>query len=531
MFDYTAAELERIDESLEPKLAWAKDRQALCEQMALDASRLLSCVEDRLDDYRGQGFFRRCWSSLSGKTGAVERANQRDLIEMQRHAWRYINLLQERELLLAHSVITVKNNLLALAVSQNDTKIEITRLANRIYDRFVVLEQRVDKIEVSQAIHSWLLTLATYDYEDRYPANLRLLRVVSDFYALKSGPWSVVELKYLHKALGEVGLNPKHVVTVSDFIDGLIDEIEFQGFGLFSPLITPSHPGALGNGFVIDTISSPAFSALYQIKDNYTVSSRVIRALQKRLELGHAEAIKIIMNEFIDELGIDTSATVPVKDLAVEILGCLSLAERLASVEDRCGETEVSGAGNAHSGQDAFPTAAPTPNRAHREERDMPASNGNTEPGGSRWQNDFIQCLRTYEGDDLYVLENIPAKKLKNAIRSFPIDHRDDVVALIDTTLFGSCEDGMAFTMRGIYWRNDWATDSQEHFLSWDELVGVKKGIVKKSSTVELGRGNACSFAGASTGADKARNLLIQLVTMYEEHCRSGSASSGGANA
>lgn len=169
MFDYSQSELQVIDQALEGKLAWARDGRAQAEQMALDASRLLSCVEDRLGDYAGQGFFKRCWFGLSGKNGAIERANQNDLVEMQKYAWRYINLLQERDLLAAQSIIAVKNNLLTLAIDQSAIKDEITRLADRVYDRFVALEDRVAKVEAAQNIHGWLLTIDACDYDEKFP--------------------------------------------------------------------------------------------------------------------------------------------------------------------------------------------------------------------------------------------------------------------------------------------------------------------------------------------------------------------------
>ena len=60
------------------------------------------------------------------------------------------------------------------------------------------------------------------------------------------------------------------------------------------------------------------------------------------------------------------------------------------------------------------------------------------------------QCLRSYASDDLYVAGSIPPDKLSNATQYFPIDVRDVVFALLDTTVMGSCKHGMAFGMRGV---------------------------------------------------------------------------------
>ena len=193
MYDYSTSELATIDEVIEPKLAWAKNGTAEAQQLALDATRLLSCTEDRLDDYKNKGFFRRCWSGLSGKTGEMNRANQHDLTEMQRISWRYISQLQERSLMTAHAIITVKNNLLTLAIAEQETRAEIERMAHRIYERFEELEERMRNVEAAANIHGWLLTLDTRDYDEKFPPHFRLLRVLRDFYTLKSDDWNIQE--------------------------------------------------------------------------------------------------------------------------------------------------------------------------------------------------------------------------------------------------------------------------------------------------------------------------------------------------
>jgi len=339
MFDCSPTEIQTIDSHLDVKLAWAKSRMAVAEQLALDASRLLACTGDRLATYQGQGFFKRCWFGLSGRNGNVQRANEKDLIEMQKYAWRYLNLLQERDLLAAHSIITVKNNLMTLAVDQDDIRQEVSRLADRVYNRFVALDERVDKIEASQRIHGWLLTIDMRGYDSAFPPNLRLLRVVNDFYHLKPGSWNIMELRYLQKALKEVGLDIRENIRVGEFVDRVVEEIEGLGYPGFSTLVTLEDEVNWDDDFVVDEISAPSFNSLYQIKKNYTSSSRVIRSLQKSLGIAHVDAIKTVMSDFITEQGIDTGIEVPLKDLAIEILSCFDLAQRLSS-ESRASTAE-----------------------------------------------------------------------------------------------------------------------------------------------------------------------------------------------
>lgn len=330
MFDYSSTELVKIDEALEPKLAWAQTRFAEVEQLALDSTRLLSCTEDRLNDYQGQWFFKRCWYKLCGKHGEIQRANQNDLIEMQKYAWRYINLLQERDLLLAHSIITVKNNLMTLAVTNEETKKEITRMADRIYARFVALEDRVKDLEVTSKIHSWLLTLDTYDYDEKYPPQFRLLKIINDFLYLKEDSWNINELKYLQKAMKEVDLPWKKKIRLSDFINDLVDEIEDFSFTTYQKLLYITHnSNTIPESFILDNISVPSYTSLYQIADNYTGSSSTIDVLIEQLSLDKKEAIKKVLTTFVTKQGIDIEIYIPLRDLAVELLDCMRLSRTL----------------------------------------------------------------------------------------------------------------------------------------------------------------------------------------------------------
>ncbi|MDM8548953.1 tetratricopeptide repeat protein [Desulfobacterales bacterium HSG2] len=332
MFDHTPDELETIDRSLEPRLVRAQTRAAEAEQMALDATRLLSCTEDRLGDYAEQGFFKRCWHKLCGKQGEMQRANQKDLIEMQKYAWRYLELLQERDLLLAHSVITVKNNLMTLAVEQEKTKNAINRMAEKVYKRFVALENRVGVLEVATNIHSWLLTIETYDYDEKFPPHFRLLRVVRDFLALKEDDWNITEIKYLQKAVKEAGLPWKKKIRLADFVCELTDEIEDSSFSQYQELLRlyfgePGNP--IPASFILENVSVPSFTSLYQIADSYTGSSAVIDVLSEELNISRKEAIRKVLTTFIRKQGIDLDVSIPLRDLAVELLNCMKLTKKL----------------------------------------------------------------------------------------------------------------------------------------------------------------------------------------------------------
>jgi len=336
MFDLSPSESRVIDTHLEPVLAWSRGRTAETERLALDATRLLSCTSDRLEDYVPQGFFKRCQHAFSRNSSDALRPTPGDLISMQKHSWRYIHLLNEHNLLLAHSIITVKNNLLTLAVQEEETRNEVMRMADRIYQRFLRIEERVEKIEFSQAIHSWILTLDTYDYDEKYPPYFRLLRVIKDFYQLKNDCWTIQELKYLQKAIKEAQLPWKNKIDLREFVNGLVDEIEYVGFENFQPLAELKSPsGALvPSKFILDNVSAPAFHTVHCICSNYASSAEVLTAIQEKLSVNKTTALKKVLLSFLNKSGIDPQAKVPLRDLAIELLTCSSLACNLFHQND-----------------------------------------------------------------------------------------------------------------------------------------------------------------------------------------------------
>ena len=97
------------DALLEKKMLWAKERQAEAEQLALDAARLLSCTEDQFTKLSKQGFFKRCWNAFMGENASIERANTANLLQMQQMSLRYINMLQEQQIMTAHSLLALRN--------------------------------------------------------------------------------------------------------------------------------------------------------------------------------------------------------------------------------------------------------------------------------------------------------------------------------------------------------------------------------------------------------------------------------------
>ena len=336
MFELTKAETIEIDERLDPVLSWAKDGRLEAQQLALDATRLLSCTESRLDRIQKQGFFRRWWSTLTGETREANQANQRDLLKMQQAAWRYIDLLQERDLMMAQAIIAIRNNLLTLAVKEEESRNEVRRLAERVYERFGTLEARVKHLECATNIHGWLLTLEARDYDDRFTPHLRLLRVLRDFHSLKPNNWTAPELRYLQQALKQVGLPLESSMSIAHFLEELMEEIEQAGFSAYERLITLQVDNdKVPAEFVFENVSAPTFLVLYEVADKYTANATAIDVLQEELHIDRKTAVTKLLLRHVRDQGIDLDKEVQLRDMAVDLLHGMQLTMDLYYVRDK----------------------------------------------------------------------------------------------------------------------------------------------------------------------------------------------------
>lgn len=331
----TETEEKNIDSKVEQMMDWAKTREAEAEQLALDSARLMACTTDRLDRLTKQGFFKHCWSRFNGDASALEKANVNDVLQMQKAAFRYVNMLQEQQLLMAHSLLSLKNNLNSLAVKEEETRNLIAMLAQRTKERFDQLESRVDKIEISTNLQGWLLGLEERDYDEKIPTEyMRLFRVINDFYNIKKDDWNINDLMFMRKAIRTVGLDPKQKISLNTFIDKLTDEIQSDGVGFdaYGQAITMFAPPNIDHfsTFAIDNISSPVFATIHGLKTQYMDKIDAVEALQDSLSIPANEALKILLRQSIKGMNVNLDYEFPLAETAIEILGCLRLSDKLS---------------------------------------------------------------------------------------------------------------------------------------------------------------------------------------------------------
>lgn len=118
-------------------------------------------------------------------------------------------------------------------------------------------------------------------------------------------------------------------------------------------------------------------------------------------------------------------------------------------------------------------------------------------------------CAR-FSGSDFYVAELIPRNKLLNATKSYPAPSDGKIIALIDATVMGSAENGMAISEHGISWHNDWTTDSKITTMQWRNLAD--KAIETSGPfDVQIGDGNKFNTSGCGFERHSIINLLREL--------------------
>lgn len=135
-------------------------------------------------------------------------------------------------------------------------------------------------------------------------------------------------------------------------------------------------------------------------------------------------------------------------------------------------------------------------------------------------QEKMKKIISPYSSDDFYKAEkSIPQKKLEAAILNYPVPRQETILALVDATLFGSAKNGLVIGLQGIYWKNDWTTETTKNFLSWDEMVESSKSISTTLLTSDVVFGNGCVFNMSSSQmkTKTLAELLNKLVLLHKQ--------------
>lgn len=293
---------------------------AVTQQLAMDASRLITASQERLAHQSEAGFFKRLARAVSGKTSENQALNQVDMLQMQRFAWHYLQQLQQQNLITAQGIAVIRNNL----GTMNEVIIETRDFLEQAIDK---IDQRLRRVEDNTNFSNWALNIeANKRRFVQIPKNLLILQLAYDF--LRQHPGVMLTSRdvgnYLVTTLERLDVNCDETLRLLDFINDLIDQIDVVGLDRYRATValsTDAHD--IGSAYIQQSISGVGFNALYFLADNYVKIADLIG--DPELCASDEAREKIIAKFFGQELnGLATIYSI--RDLICEIIGGGQLA-------------------------------------------------------------------------------------------------------------------------------------------------------------------------------------------------------------
>jgi|GEM_PF-3973739 len=339
------------DINLEPAIAIARSNKLEMQRMALDCTRMLQSVNSRHEDLINQGFCKRLWGRFTGQKDTVHLQNQEVFAKLQLMAFKYLERLNEENLMTLDAVVTVKNQL-SYAVSdiadlrentgaaiediyatiinshktttaqikqlQQAVQNAIVGLATKMKEKLSEIENRIVDLEINSKLHGWLLTFQEFDYA-QYPEATRMIQIVRQYRLLKRTGWTVQDARYLKNALRRAGLDPDEPIKIRDLVQELAREnypekhTECIHQLLYLPQVDPDK--------VHENVSLPALNALYVFsKNNRSIREAIERAAGRFKDIDVAEELAKQIAEILDECGIEVNAETKRHHFAMELL-------------------------------------------------------------------------------------------------------------------------------------------------------------------------------------------------------------------
>lgn len=123
-------------------------------------------------------------------------------------------------------------------------------------------------------------------------------------------------------------------------------------------------------------------------------------------------------------------------------------------------------------------------------------------------------------GEKVFIVPDIPKGKLSGAVDGITggAAANEKVIAVLDITLFGGCDDGVVFTDRAMYSKR-LMEDVQS--ISYDDVVSAEvKGVVLKEIIVHLQDGGTYTIDAQDFKAEVAASILNTIAEAREEELR-----------
>ncbi len=311
-----SAELEAVNALVSKH----KTNAAITQQLALDASRLVTSSQERLAKQSEAGFFKRLTSAISGKTSENQLLNQMDILQMQKFAWHYLQQLQQQNLINAQSIAVIRNNL----GTMNEYIIETRDFLELAIDK---IDNRLRHVENNTSFNNWSLNIdANKRRYKSIPKTLLILRLTYDF--MRSHQDIVLTERdinnYLVTTLEKLGINCDEEVKLLGFISELIDQIEVAGIDQYRTAIELSFDEhVVDSEYIQKNISGLGFNALYFLSDHY---EKIVDLISDDQLCNSDEAREKIISKLFGSEFSGLSAIYSIRNLICEMIGGSQLA-------------------------------------------------------------------------------------------------------------------------------------------------------------------------------------------------------------
>lgn len=302
-------------EAVEAIVAQHRNNSALTQQLAVDASRLITCSEERLKQQAESGFFKRFAGAFTGKSRQNQLQNQVDALHMQKIAWHYLKQLQQQNLINAQSIAVIRNNL----GTMNEYIIETREFLFQAVDK---INRRLIRVENNTSFHQWSLNIEANKRSFKsMPKVLLVLSLAYDF--MRSHPGVALtaqDINHLIVTLEKLDVDCDEEVELLGFIINLIDQIEATSIERYRAIIELSFEEhvAANSYFIQKNISGLAFNSLYYLSDEY---DRIIDMISDGKVCDSDEKRERIISRLFGKEFSGLQTKYQMRDLIEEIIG------------------------------------------------------------------------------------------------------------------------------------------------------------------------------------------------------------------
>lgn len=131
------------------------------------------------------------------------------------------------------------------------------------------------------------------------------------------------------------------------------------------------------------------------------------------------------------------------------------------------------------------------------------------------WPAELVTACSELSAKKFHMSPNIPDAVLANARSAFPPSGDGRILAIIDSSLFGSGKTGMAVGLDGLAWKNPFVASEK---ISWNQLSGA---LIEKKGENEIKiRQSLFNFAGSEIDSDDMLRFLKVLKTYAQQRAR-----------